>query len=230
MIGTTVEAVESRGKHLIVRFSNRLALHTHMRMSGSWHLYRRGERWRLPRHLARVVLRTADFEAICFSAPTIELLSADELCQHELCQHAGLASLGPDLLAANFDGIAARQRLSALADLQIGPALLDQRALAGIGNVYKSETLFLCRQSPFEPVAHLSAARLDHLIAQARRLLHSNTATSRRITTDQPRRGAELWVYGRAGRPCRRCAAPIRVARQAARATYWCDTCQAPGA
>ena len=221
LVGTTVEAVEPRGKHLIMRFSNGLALHSHMQMAGSWHIYRPGERWRRPGYQARVVLRTDAYEAVCFGAPTVELLSAAEEREH-----GPLATLGPDLLAADFDPALARERLRALADVEIGPALLDQRALAGIGNVYKSEVLFLCKVSPFPRVGELADEDLDRLIGEARRLLLANRETRVRVTTGVERRGAELWVYGRQGRPCRRCGAEIRMERQAGRSTYWCPACQ----
>ena len=221
LVGTTVEAVEPRGKHLLIRFSNGLTLHSHLQMSGSWQLYRAGDRWRLPRHLARAVLKTAEVEAVCFRAPTVELLSPSELAVHP-----ALASLGPDLLDPDFDPLTARQRLRTLAHEQIGVALLDQRALAGIGNVYKSEALFVGRQSPFTSVGELSDAALDALIEQARRLLRANRETSMRVTTGLERPGAALWVYEREGRPCRRCGTPIQRARQASRSTYWCPSCQ----
>jgi endonuclease VIII len=221
LVGTTVEAVEPRGKHLLLRFSNGLSLHTHLQMAGSWHIYRKGERWRRPRYLARVVLQTADFEAICFSAPTVELLSEVEEQRHE-----PLRSLGPDLLADDFDPASARERLKALPETEIGPALLEQRALAGIGNVYKSELLFLGRVDPFSRVADLADETLDQLISEAQRLLRANVGTRQRVTTGVERPGAELWVYGRQGRPCRRCGTAIQMTRQAGRSTYWCPTCQ----
>jgi endonuclease-8 len=231
LIDQTVVAVEARGKHLLIHFSNGLSLHSHMQMAGSWHLYRVGERWRLARHLARVVLRTAGYEAVCFRAPTVELLSPSELTSHP-----ALVRLGPDLLAPDFDAAAAREGLKGRPDEAIASALLDQRALAGIGNVYKSEVLFICRQDPFRPVRDLADATLDRLIERARRLLRANVSTGAerasayRVTTGVARPGAELWVYGRQDRPCRRCNTPIRMARQGGRSTYWCPACQAGGA
>jgi endonuclease VIII len=221
LVGTTVEKVEPRGKHLLISFSNRLVLHTHLQMAGSWHIYRKGERWRRSRYLARVVLQTADFDAVCFSAPTVELLSEAEVQRHQPMQ-----ALGPDLLAGDFDSGAARERLKALPTAEIGPALLEQRALAGIGNVYKSELLFLGGVDPFSRVADLSDEMLDHLIVQAQRLLRANVGTRQRVTTGVERLGAELWVYGRQGRPSRRCGTEIQMTRQAGRSTYWCAECQ----
>ena len=221
VVGASVTAVESRGKHLLIRFSSQVVLHTHMQMAGSWHVYRVGERWRRPRHLARVVLRTADFEAICFAAPVVELLgpAAEQA-------HAPLQTLGPDLLHDRFDPRAARERLKALPEAEIGQALLDQRAVAGIGNVYKSEVLFLCGMDPFTRVARLDDDTLDRLVAEAHRLMRANRGTRMRVTTGVERFGAALWVYGRSGRPCRRCGTPIRMARQEGRSTYWCSLCQ----
>jgi endonuclease VIII len=223
LVGTTVAAVESHGKYLLLRFSNGLVLNTHLQMTGAWHLYRVGERWRLPRHLARAVLRTEQFEAVCFRAPVVQLLGPTEATQHP-----GLTNLGPDLLAPNFDPSLAHQRLRARPDLEIGAALLDQRALAGLGNVYKSEILFLERCNPFTHLADLTDATVTRLIDRAHRLLLANRTTRSRTTTGLAQPGAELWVYGRADHPCRRCAGPIRVERQAGRSTYWCPNCQ-PG-
>jgi endonuclease-8 len=193
-------------------------------MAGSWHVYRPGDRWRLPRHLARVLLRSAEIEAVCFRAPVVELLSP---AQEE--RHRGLSGLGPDLLADGFDPLQARDNLRALVDHEIGAALLDQRALAGLGNVYRSEVLFVSRQSPFAKVEEFSGADIDRLIEQARRLLRANVVGSHkaRVTTGIGRRGAELWVYSRAGRPCRRCGASILSERQDGRLVYWCPSCQA---
>jgi endonuclease-8 len=221
LIGSKFEAIEPRGKHLLMRFSNGLLLHSHMQMAGSWHLYRPGERWRLPGFLARAVLRTAEFEAVCFSAPILELVPAQEEATH-----GSLANLGPDLLAADFDPVAARERLKALQDTEIAPALLDQRALAGIGNVYKSEVLFTQRLSPFLRVAELDDEELDALIAEGVRLMRANLVNGARVTTGSPNPGQALWVYGRPGRPCRRCQARIRAVRQAGRMTFWCPDCQ----
>lgn len=133
--------------------------HTHLRMTGSWHTYRKGSRWRRPAHLARAVVETPDAVAVCFMAPTCELLSA-----RQAARHAWLTTLGPDVLATDFDHVAARQGLRARGELEIGVALMDQQALAGIGNVYKSEVLFLCGTDPFAPVAALDDTTLDRLI------------------------------------------------------------------
>src|SRR5262249_22392999 len=161
-VGSTVSAVEARGKHLLMRFSTGAVLHTHMRMHGSWHTYRLGTRWRKPAHAMRALVETGEVLAVCFDAPVIELLAPGEERAH-----APLAELGPDLLSASFDAAAAMRRLRARGDREIAVALLDQTALAGIGNVYKSEVLFLCGVSPFRVVAELDDATLERLVATA---------------------------------------------------------------
>jgi endonuclease-8 len=193
-----------------------------MRMTGSWHLYRVGSRWRKPAGFARVIVEAGDVLAVCFSAPEVELLSADQVAGHE-----GLRRLGPDLLDPAFDAAEALARLRAADDLEIADALLDQSIMAGIGNVYKSEVLFLERVSPFAKVAALSDEILQRLLQTARRELRRNVGTAQRRTTAGHQRQS-LWVYDRAGRPCARCGTPIRWVAQGphARSTYWCPACQ----
>lgn len=225
IVGERVLRVEPRGKHVLVRFGNGAVLHTHLRMTGSWHTYRQGSRWRQPRHLARAVIETADAVAVCFQAPTCELLSAEEAARHPR-----LARLGPDLLAPGFDAAAARAGLRARHDFEIGVALMDQQALAGVGNVYKSEVLFLCGTDPFAPVASLDDAALDRLIATAGAQLRRNLDGGRRRTTSSVA-AARHWVYERKGEPCRRCGTPIAMRRQGPlrRSTYFCPACQRAG-
>ncbi|MGZ8528161.1 MAG: DNA-formamidopyrimidine glycosylase family protein, partial [Candidatus Limnocylindrales bacterium] len=175
LVGSTVTSVEAIGKNLLIRFDNGLELRTHLRMNGSWHRYRPGERWRRPPGRARLVLEVPGAVAVCFDAPVVELFEtrAEGL-------HAALAGLGPDLLAVDFEtaGGAAealrRLRDPARADRSIAEALLDQRALAGIGNVYKSELLFIERVDPWARVGDHDDATLARLIATARRLLLAN--------------------------------------------------------
>jgi endonuclease VIII len=233
LVGQQVADVEARGKHLLIWFApSGLALHSHMRMTGSWHLYRAGERWRKPERQARFVLSTPEWTAVCFNAPVCELLTGEQVARHP-----SLAALGPDALDAATDLDEAGRRLAARADWTIAEALLDQRVLAGVGNVYKCEVLFLHGVDPWEPVAAVPDAERRGLLETAERLLKANVATGavRRTTTRDPRLapmgGDRLYVYGRARRPCRRCATPIRVARQGeqARLTYWCPRCQGPG-
>jgi endonuclease-8 len=230
LIGRRIDAVESQGKNLLIRFDGGLELRTHLRMNGSWHRYRPGERWRRPPARARLVLEVPGSVAVCFDAPVVELF--EQRAEH---LHPSLSRLGPDLLAADFDPVLARERLRApeRAHLEIAIAILDQRALAGIGNVYKNEALWIERVSPFTPVRVLDDATLDRLIATSARLLRANADARRgpeRVTTrgDRGAPGA-LYVYGRGGRPCRRCRTPISVIRQGTdlpQTTYWCPICQ----
>jgi endonuclease-8 len=230
VVGERIAAVEAQGKNLLIRFDGGLELRTHLRMHGSWHRYRPGERWRRPPARARLVLEVPGSVAVCFDAPVVELFE-----QRAAHLHPALGKLGPDLLAADFDASEARERLRAptRADVEIAVALLDQRALAGIGNVYKNEILWIERVSPFTTVRDLDDATLDRLVATAQRLLRANVQARRgpeRVTTVGDR-GAPgpLYVYGRGGRPCRRCGARLAVARQGTdlpRTTYWCPACQ----
>lgn len=231
--GSTVTAVETLGKNLLVRFSNGLELRTHLGLRGSWHRYRPGERWRRAPARARLVLEVPGAVAVCFDARTVELFE-----QRAEPLHPALSRLGPDLLDPNADLAEAHRRLRdpARARLSVAEALLDQRALAGIGNVIKNETLFIERVSPFARLVDVDDEMLDRLVDRARAILVANSGRSpgpHRVTTGGPRRaGGPLWVYGRGGRPCRRCGTLIRVLRQGdtlPRTTYWCPTCQ-PGA
>ena len=229
LVGQTVGAVEPRGKHLLIWFSpSDLALHSHMRMTGSWHLYRHGQRWRRPRHLLRFRLETARWLALCFSAPVIELLSADQVARHP-----SLAALGPDALSDEPDLEEVRRRLRTIGDTTIGEALLDQRVMAGVGNVYKNEVLFIHRVDPWTLVSEVDPDIRDALFATAVRLLRRNVRAGQvgRVTTEAPGPGDDLHVYGRHRRPCPRCQRPIAVARQGdlGRLTYWCRSCQGPG-
>ena len=223
LIGSTVAGVEARGKHLLIGFDNGLTLRTHMRMRGSWHRYRPGERWRLPARFASAVLETAEAVAVAFNAPVVELLTDGGLRRSR-----PLHELGPDLLGADFDADEALRRLRQREAQELGNALLDQRAVAGIGNVIKNEAAFIERLDPWAPVRAFDDATLERALRTARRLLQANTRGGARVTTGRQGRGQELWVYGRAGRPCRRCGTPIRSARQGelARLTYWCPRCQ----
>ena len=218
--GRRIETVEARGKHLLIGFEGGLTLRTHLRMSGSWHRYAPGEAWRRPKRQATVVLETASSVAVCFNAPVAELLD-----ERALERSAPLSTLGPDLLSNDFETEVAVARLRERDATPLGEALLDQRAVAGIGNVYKSELAFLAGRDPFAPLSALDDDALLELLADARRLLRANVRGGARST----RPGGGLWVYGRAGRPCRRCGTLIRVRRQGeqGRLTYWCPRCQA---
>lgn len=224
--GRTVARVEARGKHLLMAFArdgDEVVLHTHMRMNGSWHIYRAGERWRAAARRARVVVETAEFVAPCFDAPVIELLRG-----RDVARHPALAALGPDAMTDTFDLDAALARVRADPSREIGVALLDQRSVAGLGNVLKSETLFTAGVSPFARVRDLDEPTLRALLAEGHRLLVLNRAGSGRRTRFALDQRQRLWVYGRAGEPCFRCGTPIGSAQQGedARRTYWCPACQ----
>jgi endonuclease-8 len=223
LIGATVASVEARGKHLLIGFDTGLTLRTHLRMRGSWHRYRPGEAWRRSSRSASVVLETAESVAVAFDTPVAELLT-----DAGLLRSRALTTLGPDLLARSFDAEEALRRLRERDGEALGDALLDQRAVAGIGNVYKSEVAFLEGLDPWAPVAAFYDADLLNALRTARRLLEANTRGGARVTTGSPARGEGLWVYGRAGRPCRRCGTAVQSARQGelARLTYWCPRCQ----
>ena len=236
IVGRTVDRVESRGKHLLMWFSGDVVLRTHMRMSGSWHLYRPHEAWQRPRGDMRVLVGTDAFVAVGFNIPIAEFDTARTL---ERTEHLG--TLGPDLLAPEFDTAAALQRLRASTADTIAETLLDQRVIAGIGNVFKSEALFLCRINPFARVDSLSDDRLEQLLETARRIMRANVTSASgdqittyfalRRTTGRTNPSERLWVYERAGKPCRRCGTPIAVKRHGinVQSTYWCPQCQGTG-
>lgn len=218
--GTLVEAVEAHGKHLLITFGDGAVLRVHLKMSGSWHVYRPGERWRRSPGAARVVLEVPDAVAVCFSAPVVELDRTGRRGRPRGTRH-----LGPDLCreAPDLDECVRRLATAVEADAPVADALLDQRIACGVGNVYKSEVLWACGVHPSTPVGALDDRSRRQLVETAHRLLRSNLDGGPRTTV----RGG-LAVYGRAGRPCRRCGAPVESARmgEGARSTYWCPTCQ----
>lgn len=216
LVGTTVTAVEAAGKNLLIRFDNGLEVRTHLRMHGSWHRYRPGEPWRRAPARARLVVEVQGSVAVCFDAPVVELFE-----QRAEGLHPALSRLGPDLLKDSFDAIEALRRLRdpSRADRSIAEALLDQRALAGIGNEVKNEVLWQARVSPWTPAHEVDDVMLGALIGLARDILREGAATGRR-----PRH-----VYRRAARPCPRCGALIRVEHQGSdlpRLSFWCPSCQ----
>ena len=268
IVGRTIESVAARGKHLLMTFSARgvreesesvpaaketdrrgatasgggapraveeaLVLHTHMRMNGSWHIYPAGARWQRPSRDMRVIVGTSDAVAVGFNVPIADLLTP-----HQLARHKELQALGPDVLDSAFDRGEATRRIRAREHDAIGDVLLNQRAIAGIGNVLKSEILFIAGVDPFTPVARLTDADVDRVIDVAREQLAANVMdrlqtlhqSIGRRTTRSMHRGAKLWVYSRGGKPCRRCGATIRSKKTGldARLTYWCPECQRVG-
>jgi endonuclease-8 len=232
LTGRTIEAVSARGKHLLMQFSGGLVLRTHMRMNGSWHIYKRGERWQRPRRDMRIVIAAPDYEAVGFNIPVAEFLTPRQMTGHD-----ELRKLGPDVLSGTFEAGEAIRRLRERPASSIAEALLNQRVIAGLGNVYKSEVLFMCGVNPFTMVAEVSDEKLGEMVATARRVLAVNvldgvaamtTYAGYRRTTRHVDPKERLWVYGRARLPCRRCGTPIRVRKQGAdaRFTYWCMQCQ----
>ncbi|MGZ4708841.1 MAG: DNA-formamidopyrimidine glycosylase family protein [Acidimicrobiales bacterium] len=218
-IDTTVESVEAVGKHLLITFGDGIVLRTHMRMSGSWHLYRTGERWQKPAHLMRALVEVDGWVAVCFSAPVVEFERTP-----------AVGHLGPDLCRPDADLDECVARMGTLADptTEVADVLLDQRIACGVGNVYKSEVCWACRVSPRTPIAEIDLATRRALVETATRQLRANLGGGARQTVSGS--PGAIAVYGRAGRPCRRCGTPIRFARTGphARGTYWCPTCQPP--
>lgn len=236
LTGQTVIEVVPRGKHLLFRLDDGRSLHTHFRMDGSWHLYREGERWKGgPSSQVRVVLRTADSVAVGFRLPVVDLLpTVDEAIV--------IGHLGPDILGPDWDTEAALGNLRRRPGRVIGMALLDQRNLAGIGNIYRCESLFLAGVHPGTPAGEVP--NLDEVVEHARRLMERNKARPSQSTTGEEGFGRTHYVFERGRKPCRRCGAVIRVDRQAddlgagqvsllgpgaagaPRLTYWCPACQ----
>lgn len=223
-LGEQIEGVEARGKNLLVHFRGGLTLRTHLRMTGSWHLYRERERWRKPAYLARAVLGVdSGWVAVCFQAPVVETF------HRAGSEPDGLAGLGPDLCrpeASSEDVVAsvlARTVRFATAGTTLADALLDQRIAAGVGNVYKSEVCFAVGIHPATPVAQLGDEDRRAVWAMAARQLQANLDSPVRRTHP-----AGLAVYGRGGQPCLRCQTPIASSRHGdlARVTYWCPRCQ----
>ena len=232
LAGRTVERVAAAGKHLLMTFSQELVLRTHMRMNGSWHIYRHGERWQMPPRAMRIRIDTADWVAVAFNVHVAEFVRATALSRHR-----PVATLGPDLLG-EFDSARALTSIRARPARPLHEVLLDQRVMAGIGNVYKSELLFLSHLHPDTPAAAVSDEQLLALMALAQKLLRANVAVSSgqgietyrglRQTTGRLNPEDRLWVYSRGGRPCRRCGTAITSRKDGddARVTYWCPRCQ----
>jgi endonuclease VIII len=234
LTGRTIERVTAAGKHLLMHFSGDLVLRTHMRMNGSWHIYRPGERWQRARRDMRILISTETFEAVGFNIPVAEFTSSRALSRHN-----ELRRLGPDLLSDEFRTSEAVQRIRERGTTPIADALLNQRVVAGLGNVYKSEVLFMCRVNPFTLVRDVGDDRLAAIVDTAQQVLRANvsealapmtTYSGFRKTTRRASPRERLWVYGRARLPCRRCGTPVRIRKQGldARLTYWCPECQ-PG-
>jgi len=221
LVGQAVERVESIGKNLLIHFENGLTLRSHLRMYGTWHVYRPGEPWRRAASRARLVLETRDAVVVNFDAPVVELLET-----RAVSHHPPIAGLGPDLLGDEFDvgEVVRRFRDPALAGVSIGDAIMDQRVMAGVGNIWKHETLFRCGIYPWRRVRDLSDEQLAAIAETARRLLRA--AAGKDAGAKRPR----YFVYGKSGRPCARCGTRLLSAPQGndVRRTVWCPRCQPP--
>ncbi len=237
--GRRVTSVESRGKWLLMHFSGGDTLLTHLLMSGSWHIYRPGERWQKPSHHMRIVLETAHFHAIAFRVPVAEMHTAASLARHPRIPQPSF-----DLLDPAFNLADAAARIAQCADEEIADVLLHQHVLAGVGNEFKSEICFVCGVHPFARVAALNGEQIAHVVAVSHQLLHANVMEDsgntivtfrglHRRTTHASDPKESVWVYGRAGEPCRKCGSRIESRKQGpdARITFWCSHCQLlPGA
>jgi endonuclease VIII len=215
--GRAVRAVDTKGKHLFIRFEGDLTLHSHLRMNGWWGVYERGRRWGKSPGRAWLVIRTADHEVVQFGGPVLELMTdSRSRFDHRI------ARLGPDILAGEFDDGAFLRRLREDDPKRgIGDALLDQRNVCGIGNVWKAEACFLAGLDPWRPLERVSDREaLDAVHAVRPLMLRSGQGGGVM---------REPWVFERHGRPCRRCGTIIRARGQGDdnRTTYWCPTCQA---
>jgi endonuclease-8 len=204
--GRRIERVTAVGKHLIIELSGDLFLETHMRMSGSWHIYRTGERWQRPRGDMRIVIATSDWVAVGFNIPVAEF-------------RRDFPVVGPDILGETLDIEKVRARIREYPSREIADVLLNQQVVAGIGNIYKSESLFLSRVSPFAKVEAIDDATLDTIVTNARKIMRLSVESDR---------AAQWWVYGRANQPCRKCGTTIEMRKQGpdARVTFWCPKCQ----
>ncbi|MCS5718164.1 Fpg/Nei family DNA glycosylase [Herbiconiux sp. CPCC 205763] len=221
LVGETVEGVVSRGKHLLTRVGD-YSIHTHLKMEGSWHIYRHGTRWRRPAYLARIVLENTEWVTVGFELGLVEVIERER-------EDDVVGYLGPDLLGADWNPDEAVRRLAVKGDREIDVALLDQSNLAGLGNVYANELCFLRGILPHRPVAEVRD--LPGVVALAHRLILANRDRVERTTTGDLRPGRQTWVYGRDGQPCRRCGTRIRRGSLGAnelsqRVTYWCPVCQ----
>jgi endonuclease-8 len=223
LTGRRVLEILARGKHMLTRLDGGLTLHTHFRMTGTWRIFTSRQKWRGgPAHEIRIVLGTERRTAVGYRIPVIELVETAR-------EDTVVGHLGPDLLGPDWDADEAVRRLRAQPDREIGQALLDQRNLAGIGNLYKAEVLYLTGVSPWTVVT--AVPDLNRMVVLAHRLLGANRDHWPQVTTGNRRPGEDHYVFERAGRPCRRCGTPIRMAMQGDppydRVTYWCPVCQA---
>ena len=237
VIGRIIDKVESRGKWLLIHFSGDLILTTHMLMSGSWHIYRTGEKWMRSRRDMRIRIAVERFEAVAFNVPVAEFHTAASLLRS-----TSIPKLGPDILSEGFTAQTGFERLQERArthpEDEIANVLLNQRVMAGLGNVYKSEVCFAARVHPFRKMRTITADEMQQMADFSLRYMKANvldgsgdgivTYTGHRRTTHAANSDDRLWVYGRRGKECRRCGATIEMRKQGsgARTTFWCPSCQ----
>jgi endonuclease VIII len=223
LTGRMVHDATARGKHLLIRVESGVTIHTHLRMDGSWRIWP-ASRYPPRDHRVRLVLANEAWQAVGYLLGVVEVLPTSR-------EERALGHLGPDLLGPDWDAAEATRRLRSAPDRPVGEALLDQANLAGIGNLYKAEVLFLRGISPWRPVGTIDD--LAAVVELARRLLEANKEHVEQVTTGNPARGQQTWVYGRAGRPCRRCGTRVladgyagRDTPSRERVTFWCPVCQ----
>lgn len=242
LIGQRVDCIEARGKHLLMFTDQDRVIHSHLGMTGSWHLYASHEAWRKPETYAHLWLKMANGDeaarektdcgnstdlrvVVCFTPKILEVLT-----RTELKRHPWINRLGPDLLANAPDIERIRQRFRTHNQTPIGEAIMNQSIMCGVGNVYKSEALFVCRIDPFAKVTTLDDDQLRELSQTSRKLMLRNLAGYPRRTRSSLN-NERVWVYGRSGKPCLNCGDRIQMTRQGdlGRSTYFCPTCQQSG-
>ena len=217
LTGDRVDEVLSRGKHLFIRVGQ-ASIHSHLKMDGKWRV---GTSIPRPGHKIRILLQADRVTAAGVDLGILEILDRDT-------DMDAVAHLGPDLLGPDWDAHKAAANLMKDPDRPLAQALLDQKVMAGVGNVYSNELCFLFGRRPTSPVSALKDP--TRIVTRARDMLWANRSRRNRTTTGNTRPGQELWVYGRAGEPCRRCGTPIQRDANAERVSYWCPACQSAGA
>ena len=237
LVGRTVEKVESRGKWCLIFFSGDIILVTHMLMSGSWHIYRAGEKWWMGRNRMRVAITCGDYQAVAFNVPIAQFHTA-----HSLERSTQVPKLGPDILADDFSTVSAvdalKRRATSHPQEELAVVLLNQRVLAGLGNVYKSEVAFAAGVNPFRKMHTITTSEMQKIAEVSQRYMRANvvdgagdgivTYSGNRRTTQAMNQADRAWVYRRQGQQCRRCGTIINMRKQGeqARSTYWCPSCQ----
>ncbi len=237
VVARKVEKVEARGKWCLIHFSGDLILLTHMLMSGSWHIYKTGEKWWMGRNRMRCAITCGDYQAVAFNVPVAEFHTA-----RSLERNSQVPKLGVDILSDEYSteaGVRAlKERAATHPGDEVAVALLNQRVLAGLGNVYKSEVAFAAGVNPFRQMRTITEREMEVMADVSQRYMKANildgsgdgivTYSGNRRTTHSMDRSDRLWVYGRQGQECRRCGAIVMMRKQGeqVRSTYWCPSCQ----